>query len=122
MKLNKRNGVITTAMTVLVMLSGANAAQASSCSMGASDTTYNQIGQAATFRNLTAMQGMNSASARYVMNKWLRRSYQRSSSNKLPTRFWDGYVTWHCLKLTGTKWRCDEYDSNTAFSFTAYRS
>lgn len=122
MKVNKRNGIITAALTALVMLSGATAAQASSCSMGASDTTYNQIGQAATFKNLTAMQGMNCASARYVMNKWLRRSYQRSSSTKLPTRFWDGYVTWHCSKITTTKWRCDEYDSNTAFSFTAYRS
>jgi hypothetical protein len=122
MKLNKRSGIITTVMMTLVMLSAATTAQgASSCSMGASGTSYNQIGEAAVFKNLTAMQGMNCASARYVMNKWLRRAYQQGYNHKLPTRFWDGYVTWHCWTVTSTRWRCEEYDSNTAFSFTAYR-
>jgi hypothetical protein len=51
---------------------------------------------------------MNCASARYVMNKWLRRTYQRSSSHRLPTRFWDGYVTWHCYKRSNLRWQCDE--------------
>ena len=64
--------------------------------------------------------GMNCASARYVMNKWLRRAYRRSYAHRLPTRFYDGYVTWHCWKRTSVRWQCDEYESNTSFRFTAY--
>jgi len=55
------------------------------------------------------------------MNKWLRRSYRRSYANRLPTRFYDGYVTWYCSGSSySTGWRCKEYDSYTAFRFNAY--
>ena len=82
--------------------------------------TYNRAGVGAQFGQLNARQGMNCASARYVMNNWLRRTFARSYSRKLPTNFYDGYVTWYCGKLSSKRWRCDEYDSNTAFTFTAY--
>jgi hypothetical protein len=100
---------------------GASARAASACSMGRSHISYNQLGEAAVFKRLRAMQGMNCASARYVMNSWLRRTYEQSYSHRLPTHFYDGYVTWYCGKYTRKKWRCDEYDSNTAFRFVAYR-
>jgi hypothetical protein len=80
----------------------------------------NQVGDAAKFERLTPMQGMNCASARYVMNKWLRRAFARSYSRNLPRTFYDGYVTWYCGKRSGLRWQCDEYDSSTAFRFTAY--
>lgn len=91
------------------------------CSTGDSGVTYNRNGQPAVFKNLRPIQGMNCPSARYVMNRWLRRAYARSSSNRLPTGFFDGYVTWHCGKTSRTGWRCDEYETNTAFRFVAYR-
>ena len=90
------------------------------CPVGGSGVTFNQAGDAARFSSLTPMRGMNCASAQYVMNKWLRRSYARGYANRLPIRFFDGYVTWRCGKVTGTRWQCDEYDSGTAFRFTAY--
>ena len=66
------------------------------------------------------MYGMNCASGRYVLNRWLRAAYARTYSYRLPRRFWDGYVTWECGKVSYYRWRCDEYDSGTAFSFTAW--
>ena len=95
------------------------ASAASYCAAGG--ITYNQQGQPAMFRGVRPAQGMNCASARYVMDKWLRRTYRRSYSNRLPTNFFDGYVTWHCGRTSHLRWRCAEYDSYTAFRFTAYR-
>jgi hypothetical protein len=110
------------AAAALAVIATTTQAQAQgTCSLGNSGVTYNQLGEAAVFKNLAPMGKMNCASARYVMNKWLRRTYQRSSSHRLPTRFWDGYVTWHCYKRSNLRWQCDEYDSGTSFRFTAYR-
>ena len=66
--------------------------------------------------SVVPMKGMNCASARYVVNKWLKRGYERQSYNRIPTHFFDGYVTWHCRRTSGYGWRCDEYTSNTAFA------
>jgi hypothetical protein len=99
----------------------APARAASLCSIGDAGISYNQLGEAAQFKRLRALQGMNCSSARYVLNDWLRRTYEESYSHKLPRRFYDGYVTWYCAKLTRKKWRCDEYQSDTAFRFVAYR-
>ena len=82
---------------------------------------YNRLGEAAVFQNVSPRQGMNCASARYVVNKWLMRAYRRQYSNRIPVRFYDGYVTWHCYKLSRLRWRCNEFTSYTAFEFTAYR-
>ena len=90
------------------------------CSIGDSGVTYNRADVGAQFENLRAMRGMNCESARYVLNKWLRRHFRRSYSRKLPTGFWDGYVTWDCWKRTSLQWQCDEYDSYTSFRFRAY--
>jgi len=95
-------------------------ARASHCPVGGSGITVNRSGYVAKFKNLTPMQGMNCASAQYVMNKWLRRAFRRSYSARLPRKFWDGYVTWYCGKLSPRRWQCNEYDSDTAFRFTAY--
>ena len=126
MRLHVRT-VITTATTVLVMVTVPGPAHAADeahaatrCSIGDNGITYNQLGTPAKFKKLRALQGMNCASARYVLNQWLRRTYQQSSKNRLPTRFYDGYVTWYCGKRSPKRWRCEEYDSNTAFRFVAY--
>lgn len=108
------------AVVALFALAAPGSAQAA-CSVGGSGVTYNRNGQPAVFKSLRPIQGMNCASARYVMNRWLRRAYARSSSNRLPTSFFDGYVTWSCGKTSRTGWRCDEYETNTAFLFVAYR-
>ncbi|MDA0168328.1 hypothetical protein OJ998_04450 [Solirubrobacter taibaiensis] len=81
--------------------------------------TSNRYGEEASVHSVVPMQGMNCASARYVVNKWLKRGYQRQSSNRIPTHFFDGYVTWNCRRTSGYGWRCDEYTSNTAFKFKA---
>ncbi len=118
----RTTGGLAAVLMVLAMLAAPGAAQASSpCSIGDSGITTNQLGEPAVFKRLVPLRGMNCPSARYVMNKWLRRAYQRSYDHSLPTHFWDGYVTWHCSRTTWKNWRCDEDDSGTAFRFVAYR-
>lgn len=108
------------AVCALVLIASPGAAQAA-CSIGGSGVSYNRNGEPAVFKSLRPARGMNCASARYVMNKWLRRAWTRTYSHNLPTRFFDGYVTWYCGKTGRTGWRCDEYTTNTAFRFVAYR-
>ena len=111
-----RGGAMT--MAALAFPSAADAA----CRVGGDGVTYNRSGAPAIFKKLRPLQGMNCPSARYVMNEFLRPSYARSSGKgRLVTNFYDGYVTWYCGKLSRKHWRCDEYDSNTAFQFVAYR-
>jgi hypothetical protein len=114
MKPNRK--AITVAATALAMLIAAPSAHAY-CSLGDNGITVNRGGYAAKFNRVRALQGMNCASARYVVNKWIRRSYRRSSRPRIRTRFYDGYVTWYCHRRSRKKWRCDEYNSNTAFTF-----
>jgi hypothetical protein len=111
-------------LTMLVLLGtmvAPGAARARSCAIGNSGVTYNQLGERAVFESLHVIRRMNCSSARYVLNKWLRRHYARSYSHSLPLRFWDGYVTWHCHRSSRLRWRCDEYDSYSSFGFIAYR-
>jgi hypothetical protein len=84
-------------------------------------TSWNLAGEPASFSEAQPRRGMNCASVRYVVNQWLRPAYENQWSNKIPTRFYDGYVTWHCWKTSRLRWRCEEYSSNTAFRFKAYR-
>lgn len=133
MRLSWTRGVVA-AITAITMLTAPGAAGAAApdhggptaraasglCSIGGSGVTYNRRGQAAVFKNLRALGKMNCASARYVMNGFLRASYRRGSSNRIPTRFFDGYVTWHCSRYTPHRWQCNEYTSNTSFRFVAY--
>ena len=113
--------LIVSVLAVHALMAVAPAAQAeAACGIGG-HVTYNRAGQGAWFGAVQPMNGMNCASARYVMNKWLRRTYARRWSSRLPTGFWDGYVTWHCWKRSNLRWQCDEYDSGTSFRFTAYR-
>lgn len=109
-------GALLTAMLLAIVPGQASAS--STCSIGGSGVSYS-AGQAAVFKQLRAYRNMNCPSARYVLNKWLRPTYQRSG--RLPLSFFDGYVTWRCRKLTSSRWQCNEYDSGTAFRFTAYR-
>lgn len=81
--------------------------------------TGNRFDEYAEVSNVVPMKGMNCASSRYVVNKWLKRGYERQYTNRIPTHFFDGYVTWHCRRTSGYGWRCDEYTSNTAFKFKA---
>lgn len=111
---------VAVALMALGVLATPSSAPAASCPIGGSGVTYNRAGEAAMFSNLRPMRGMNCPSARYVMNKWLRATFARSYGDRLPTRFWDGYVTWYCGRVSRRKWRCNEYDSNTSFRFTAY--
>lgn len=113
--------MLVSSVVLVASSSAANASSSSYCGLGDSGITYNRGGVPAKFKNLRPMFGMNCASARYVMNKWLRRAYARTYTYRLPRRFWDGYVTWTCYKRAYLKWQCDEYDSGTSFRFVAYR-
>jgi hypothetical protein len=106
------------ALAVLALTVVPEAAQARKCSGGG--PTYNQYGDRAVFKSLEARGGMNCASARYVLNKFIRRSFHTSYDDTIVTDFYDGYVDWDCGKLTRTRWECAEYDSYTYFRFTAY--
>lgn len=108
-------------LSIATLLLVGPAAAHAACPVGGSGVTYNAVGEAARFKSLRPAQGMNCASARYVMNRWLRRAWTRTSSHALPTRFFDGYVTWYCGRTSRTGWRCDEYETGTAFRFVAYR-
>jgi hypothetical protein len=111
--------LIVSVLAALAVVATPVAAQASTCSVGNSGVTFDRYGGAARFKSLTTQAGMNCASARYVLNSWLRRSYARTG--RLPYSFYDGYVTWYCSKLSNLRWECDEYDSGTRFRFTAFR-
>ena len=114
---HRRSAVLAIAIGALVVLPATASAR---CPVGGSGVTVNQAGDAAKFKRLRPMQGMNCPSAQYVMNKWLRRAFRRSYARRLPRTFYDGYVTWYCGKLSDYRWQCNEYDSDTAFRFTAY--
>lgn len=103
-------------VTIAGVLLAAPSAHASGCGgwyTGNRDGEYGQVS------NVVPMRGMNCASSRYVVNKWLKPAYQRQWSARIPTNFYDGYVTWYCHKTSRFNWRCDEYDSGTAFRFRA---
>lgn len=121
MTISARRSVATLVATVVLLVLAAPGSAKAARSIGGSGVTYNRSGEPAVFRSLRPIQGMNCASARYVMNNWLRRAYARTWSNRLPTRFFDGYVTWYCGRTSTRGWRCDEYETNTAFRFVAYR-
>lgn len=116
--------MVRRALAVVFTFAAVAAAPASAhagCRIGDSGWSYNRAGEGARFMSLRAMYGMNCPSARYVLNRWLRRAYERQWSNRIPNRFFDGYVTWQCYRLSRFRWHCDEYDSGTAFRFTAYQ-
>lgn len=112
--------IIVTVLAALAAAAALPMAAEARCPVGDSGITVNRAGDVAKFKRLTPMQGMNCPSAQYVLNKWLRRAFRRSYSRRLPRTFWDGYVTWYCGKRTARRWQCNEYDSDTAFRFTAY--
>jgi hypothetical protein len=95
------------------------ASASTSCDTGRSPVTYTRGGYAVTLNNYTSVRGMACSSVRYVANQWLRRKIARQYGwPRISGPFYDGYVTWHCRKLTSYRWQCDEYTSNTSFRFT----
>jgi hypothetical protein len=88
-----KKAIITLAATAAAFALSAGAAQAhSSCGGWGS---FNLDGEYAAISNVHPQGGMNCVSSRYVVNRWLKRAYQRQYSNRIPTHFWDGYVTWY---------------------------
>jgi hypothetical protein len=118
--MRKMTTAVAVAALALVAAAAAPASAEAHCGVGDSGISFNRYGDPAKFRGLTAMDGMNCPSARYVLNKWLRRKYERSWSHRLPVTFYDGYVTWYCHKRSRIRWECNEYDSYTTFRFIAY--
>ena len=89
----------------------------SSCSIGKSPYTYTNGGHTVSLTQYRG-RGMACSSVRYVANNWLRPKISRQYGwPRLSRPFYDGYVTWHCWKLSGSQVQCDEYDSNTSFRF-----
>jgi hypothetical protein len=105
-------------VALVLVAATAPVAEARHCRIGNSGITMNLPGDIARFSQLHAMRGMNCASARYAINR-LRRAFRRSQSSRLPRRFHDGYVTWHCGRRSRFRWQCNEFTSNTAFRFRA---
>jgi hypothetical protein len=105
--------VLAACAVVLLAPSMASASNCGGWSTGNLDDEWAEVS------NVVPMDGMNCASSRYVANKWLKPAYKRQFANRIPTHFYDGYVTWHCRRTSFYGWRCDEYTSNTAFKFNA---
>jgi len=113
-----RKLILTGALAALIALAlGATSAHAASCGGW---STSNAVGEWARVTAVHPEGTMNCASSRYVVNQWLKRSWQRAHYNHLPGRFFDGYVTWDCGKTSYYGWRCSEYTSGTSFRFRGY--
>ncbi len=88
--------------------------------VGGSGITVKRSGDVAKFKNLTPMQGMNCPSAQYVMNKWFRRAFRRSYLPRLAAQVLGRPCHVVLRQADSSRWQCNEYDSDTAFRFTAY--
>jgi hypothetical protein len=106
------------AVAALSLTGVAEASTAHSASSCGGWYAWNLDGEAASVRNVTR-SGMNCASSKYVVNRWLKKGYERQTRNRIPTHFYDGYVTWTCYKTSYYRWKCAEYESGTSFRFTA---
>jgi hypothetical protein len=71
----------------------------------------------ARFSKYTALDGMNCASVRYVMDRWVRRQFRRTGLFR--RTFYDGYVTWHGRKIRPGRFEYREFESHTRLRFTA---
>jgi hypothetical protein len=105
-------GLLLAAVLLLTVPAGAYAA---ACRGGG--VTYHGD-TPARFTGYTAYDGMNCASARYVINRWIRRQYARTG--RFRRKFYDGYVTWHGRQISPRRWQYREFTTGTRFRFTAY--
>ena len=105
---------------VLVAPTAANASSGySGCSTGAGAYTYTRGGYEIAFSRYQG-RGMSCSSVRYVINKWLRPKVARQYSwPRVAAPFYDGWVRWHCWKLSRLTVQCDEFTSNTSLRFVA---
>lgn len=93
---------------------------ASEASTGCSGYSYftNRGGYDTELSNYRDDHGMACSSVRYVA-RFLRAKISRQYTwPHIGGPFYDGYVTWHCFKLSNLRWRCEEYTTYTSFSFT----
>ena len=71
-----------------------------SCSIGKNPYTYTNGGHTVSLTQYRG-RGMACSSVRYVANNWLRPKISRQYGwPRLSRPFYDGYVTWHCWKLS----------------------
>ena len=99
----------------------ASASAATRCDTGRSPVTYTRGGYEIVLTNYTSVRGMECSSVRFVVNSWLRRKLARQYGwPRLGRPFYDGYVTWHCWKMSGERWQCDEFTSNSSFRFNGW--
>ena len=64
--------------------------------------------------------GMNCASVRYAMHEFRAKIRRQYGWPRLARPFFDGWVTWHCYKLSRHGVSCYENTSNTSYSFKAW--
>ena len=64
--------------------------------------------------------GMNCASARYALHEFRAKVRRQYHWPRLGRPFFDGWVTWHCTKISYHGIRCSEYTTGTNFSFRAW--
>ncbi|MEZ0286058.1 MAG: hypothetical protein ACAH79_12600 [Thermoleophilia bacterium] len=115
--------LILVGLVTLGMFVAPTAANASSgytgCSTGAGAYTYTRGGYEVAFSRYQG-RGMACSSVRYVINKWLRPKVARQYSwPRVAAPFYDGWVRWHCWKLSRPTVQCDEFTSNTSLRFAA---
>jgi hypothetical protein len=96
----------------------AGASASTGCATGQSPWTFTRGGYQVKIDRYRDVHGMACTSVRYVINRWLRHKIARQYGwPHIGGPFWDGYVTWHCFKTRRYYWRCEEYTSDTVFSF-----
>jgi hypothetical protein len=113
----------STKFVLIPVLAGALIAPASAsadagytdCSPGQSTSTWTR-GDYRLVIDRYRGHRMNCSSVRYVVNRWLRPKAARQYGWPTIARpFYDGWVTWHCWKISHNGVQCDEFTSNTSF-------
>ena len=117
--LRTRKYIVVALAATIAAFAPAQAEASTSCSSGAPRADYTRGGYEVEYKSYTSQVGMACSSVRYVLKTWIRPTIRRQYRwPHLTGPFYDGYVTWHCYKLSKFRIQCDEYDSYTSLRFT----
>jgi hypothetical protein len=116
--MNRMRTILISAAIALAVPALASAASDASSNCSGYSYFTNRGGYDTELSDYRDDRGMACSSVRYVAG-FLRAKISRQSTwPHIGGPFYDGYVTWHCFKLSTIRWRCEEYTTYTSFSFS----
>ncbi len=110
--------LIAGALVAGAVLAGPGVAQADAHYCGVSKFDNNRSGYTIGYQGARA-SGMNCASVRYALGQFRAKVRRQYGYPRMPSAFFDGWVTWHCYKISRHGVRCYENTSSTSYSFKA---